>query len=215
MTTKRALVGLYVLVALAHRVGLGVPVGWLALATKPLLMPILLAYVVVSTRRGRRPAALLVGLAFGWAGDVVLQTSLSVAFLVGLGLFLAGHVGYIVGFVRLHALAGLRRRALLAVPYAVAYVALTVALWPRLGTTRVPMAGYGLVLFAMALLAMALDWRLGVGALLFVCSDLLLGATHVGISFPAADLVVMSTYAAAQLVIVLRWLGLTAAGESG
>ncbi|WP_411111162.1 lysoplasmalogenase [Streptomyces sp. c-19] len=160
---------------------------------KPLLMPLLAAHAVT---RGA-PKLLIAALLFGWGGDVFLLSDADWAFLVGMGSFAAGHVCYLVLFGR--------RRA--SVPLGIAYTAALVGtvalLWPDLpADLRIPVAGYSLLLTAMAYRASSLGLLAGLGGALFLLSDTLI-ATGVAAwpQLPAPDFWVMLTYIAAQYLL--------------
>jgi uncharacterized membrane protein YhhN len=88
--------------------------------------------------------------------------------------------------------------------YALVWVALITALWPGLDAgMRIPVAGYSLLLTAMAAGAFGLGGTGAAGGLLFLLSDGLIAA---GLADwpqpPAHDLWIMLTYAAAQFLLV-------------
>nr|WP_262386843.1 lysoplasmalogenase [Streptomyces sp. TRM49041] len=162
-------------------------------AAKPLLMPLLAAYAAV---RGA-PRPLLVALLFGWGGDVFLLSDADWAFLVGMGSFAAGHVCYLALFGRA------RTSPVLGVCYGAALVAVVALLWPDLpAELRVPVAGYSLLLTAMAYRASGLGLAAGAGGALFLLSDTLI-ATGVADwpQPPVPDFWIMLTYAAAQYLL--------------
>ncbi|MFE7548967.1 lysoplasmalogenase [Streptomyces gardneri] len=160
---------------------------------KPLLMPLLAAYA--ATRGAPKP--LIAALLLGWGGDVFLLSDADWAFLVGMGSFAAGHVCYLVLFGRR------RTSPLLGAGYAVALLTTIVPLWPDLpAELRIPVAGYSLLLTAMAYRASALGLLAGLGGALFLLSDTLI-ATGVAQwpQLPAPDFWVMLTYIAAQYLL--------------
>ncbi|MFE9741935.1 lysoplasmalogenase [Streptomyces sp. NPDC006477] len=160
---------------------------------KPLLMPLLAAYAVT---RGA-PRLLTAALLFGWGGDVFLLSDADWAFLVGMGSFAAGHVCYLVLF-------GRRRTSVpLAAAYTAALVGTVALLWPDLpAELRIPVAGYSLLLTAMAYRASSLGLLAGLGGGLFLLSDTLI-ATGVAEwpQLPAPDFWVMLTYIGAQYLL--------------
>jgi uncharacterized membrane protein YhhN len=123
------------------------------------------------------------GLALGAVGDVALLGIGRRAFLTGLGAFLAGHVAYLIGIAQLLAprqwLAG---AGWLGIAFIVAGGAIAAALWRRLGSLRVPVAGYIAAITAMTIGALAVyrtgalpapaHLYLAAGAALFWCSDI-------------------------------------------
>ncbi|CAM5558424.1 Lysoplasmalogenase OS=Streptomyces alboniger OX=132473 GN=CP975_07650 PE=3 SV=1 [Streptomyces alboniger] len=168
---------------------------------KPLLMPLLAAYVM--TRGGPRP--LLAALLLGWGGDTLLLFDADAAFLAGMGCFAAGHVCYLVLFARYgdrNRYRGARGAALVA-GYAAALVVTVALLWPDLpADLRVPVAGYSLLLTAMALGATAPGPATAAGGALFLLSDTLI-ATGVAEwpQLPRPDFAIMLTYVAAQFLL--------------
>ncbi|MFE5535625.1 lysoplasmalogenase [Streptomyces sp. NPDC056492] len=160
---------------------------------KPLLMPLLVAYVI--TRKA--PRLLIAALLFGWGGDLALLFDADPAFLIGMGSFAAGHVCYLVLFGR-----G-RTHPALGGAYALALVGTVALLWPDLPPDlRIPVAGYSLLLTAMAYRSSALGLRAGLGGALFLLSDTLI-ATGVADwpQPPRPDFWIMATYVAAQYLL--------------
>ncbi|MFD3541178.1 lysoplasmalogenase [Streptomyces sp. NPDC058662] len=160
---------------------------------KPLLMPLLVAYALT---RGA-PRLLVAALLFGWGGDLALLFDAEAAFLVGMGSFAVGHVCYLVLFGRRAA------HPLLGGAYALALVGTVALLWGDLpADLRVPVAGYSLLLTAMAFRSSALGPRAGLGGALFLLSDTLI-ATGVADwpQLPRPDFWIMATYLAAQYLL--------------
>ena len=114
-----------------------------------------------------------------------------------MGSFALGHVCYLTLFGRR------RTSPALGALYAVALVGTVVALWSDLpADLRIPVAGYSLLLTAMAYRASALGVLAGTGGALFLLSDTLIAT---GIAdwpqLPAPDFWVMLTYIAAQYLL--------------
>lgn len=171
-----------------------------ALATKPLLMPLLAAYAVT---RGA-PRALLAALLCGWAGDVLLEVGGTPAFMAGMGCFAAGHLCYLRLFAARGAFRG-TRRALGAryACYGLVWAVMITLLWPGLDPgMRVPVAVYSLLLTAMAAGAYGLGRTVAAGGALFLLSDTLIAT---GIADwpqpPGHQVLIMLTYAAAQALL--------------
>lgn len=161
---------------------------------KPLLMPLLVAHVIA---RGGAPRLLVAALLFGWGGDLALLFDADPAFLIGMGSFAAGHVCYLVLFGRR------RTHPALGAAYAVALLSTVTLLWGDLpAELRIPVAGYSLLLTAMAYRSSALGWRTGLGGALFLLSDTLI-ATGVAEwpQPPRPDFWIMATYLAAQYLL--------------
>lgn len=164
---------------------------------KPLLMPLLAAYVV--TVKG--PRLLTVALLFGWGGDTLLLFDADPAFLAGMGSFAAGHVCYLALFKR-HGTPR-ARGAWVVAAYAAALIVTVTLLWADLPPDmRGPVAGYSLLLTAMAFGATRLGLTAAAGGALFLLSDTLI-ATGVAEwpQAPRPDFWIMLTYIAAQFLL--------------
>ncbi|UUY51892.1 lysoplasmalogenase [Streptomyces yangpuensis] len=160
---------------------------------KPLLMPLLVGYVIT---RGA-PRLLVAALLFGWGGDLALLFDAEAAFLVGMGSFALGHVCYLVLFGKRPA------NPLLGGAYTLALLGTVALLWGDLpADLRIPVAGYSLLLTAMAFRSSALGLRAGIGGALFLLSDTLI-ATGVAEwpQLPRPDFWIMATYLAAQYLL--------------
>lgn len=175
-------------------------VEWAAF-TKPLPALLLLAYALASGRGSLLAVALL----FCAGADVALD--LDGLFVLGVVLFGLAHVCFLVLFVQ----RGSRLRAPVVLAYLVVWVLVMWWLWPSLGDLRLQLAGYSLLVTAMAVLAAGLNWRTGLGGALFVVSDTLIAAGLAERSVvPQQGVVVMVTYFAALFFLVTGVRGLTA-----
>jgi uncharacterized membrane protein YhhN len=177
-------------------------------ATKPLLMPVLAAFLLAAGDRkagaGRLPAA---GMLLGGLGDTALLASERSErwFIPGMGGFAAGHACYIAALARDGAARGARPRV--AAGYAALWAVLIAVLWRRLGDLRVPVAAYSLLLVTMAVLASGRNRAAAAGGALFVLSDTLIALGLAGIkAVPRQDSAVMPTYVAAQFLLAAGWL---------
>ncbi|MEW2328027.1 lysoplasmalogenase [Micromonospora chersina] len=190
---RRPWLALFGVVALVELVGVALdstPTQWLA---KPLLAPLLLAYL---WERRRRVDPVAVGLVAATAGDVALLVPGQAAFLAGMGCFLVTQVAFLTAFLR-------HRQPPVAalVGYLVTWAGANALLWGSLGALRLPVLGYSLALSLMAAAAAGVSRRTAAGGALFLVSDLLIGVGAAGGDFPGRDLLVMTTYAAALLLI--------------
>ncbi|MEB8338949.1 lysoplasmalogenase [Streptomyces endophyticus] len=170
---------------------------------KPLLMPLLAAYVIAC----RGPRLLCAALLLGWCGDVLLLFDQDTVFLAGMGAFAVGHVCYLVLFKR-HGTAR-ARSALLGAAYGVALVVTVASLWPDLpADMRGPVAAYSVLLTCMAFASSRLGTAAGIGGALFLLSDSLIA---MGVAdwpaLPRPDFWVMGTYVAAQYLLARGVLG--------
>lgn len=206
----------YLIASAAHLAILYLGPAWAVTATKALLMPLLALAVVMLVRpvRGATIGLLLVAIALSWGGDVALSFPGVLFFVIGLCLFLLGHVAYVVLFLRLRP----RGRSLPAwtLVYVAWYAAFLALLGPHLGALFVPVAIYGLVLGTMAALAGGIGGAVALGGALFVVSDsvLALGRFLPDYEFALHDLTVMSTYLAAQGLIAYGVVQLAVRGRS-
>jgi len=182
-------------------------------------------WAAIGTPLAPYAAFLFCGMSLSFVGDLIMSGVLPLPnhVLFGMGTFGIAHVVYILGYVRLAAVLGQRSWALPAAAV-LAYCALGVPLWWRLvrspGQPRLvnwASLAYSLVLATMAGLAAGVALQevsllpLGLGALLFVVSDLLLGhRLFQGGHFVSIGDCVWMTYILGQLLIVFS----TASGLS-
>ncbi|MEZ0447794.1 lysoplasmalogenase [Cellulomonas sp. ICMP 17802] len=149
----------------------------LARVSQWLLMPVLAAVVASATRwpRGHLVTWVLVALGFSWLGDLVPSlVGDDASFLVMVGFFLLAQVAYVVAFAPHAGRSVLRRRPVLLLPYAAVLVGLVAVCAPGAGALLVPVAVYGGVLTAMAVLATGLGRLAAVGGAVFLVSDSLI-----------------------------------------
>jgi uncharacterized membrane protein YhhN len=174
-----------------------------ALAVSPL------AAIAFLLLRGRERWLLGSALAASTLGDVLLE--LHGLFVPGLGAFLGAHLCYATLFFREwpgRARLTNRQRLLLGL-LLVSSTALTVWLWPGLGSLAVPVLFYIAALTAMAAAAIGADARYppsAWGALLFVLSDSLIGIGRFRSPVPLSDYLVWGTYYVAQCCLALGYL---------
>ena len=177
-------------------------VGRSQTAVKAVLMPSLLIWVLLALGAAA-PRLLVAGLAFATIGDVGLE--FDSLFLVGMAGFFAMQVCYVLGFISMGAWPNVRRNWTVAAGYLVFWVAANALLGPRLGDLRIPILGYSLALCVMATFAAGVDRRVGIGGMLFLISDMLIGVDLADLGFPGRGMIVMLTYFAAQYLIVTGW----------
>lgn len=195
----------FVVVSALHLAALFV--GWqdAALPTKFLLMPSLLVALLLSLPSRRSEVALWAGLAlvFSAAGDVLLADPGEFGFLIGLGCFFLAHVAYVVLFVR--PLRARRPPWWAFVLFAAWWGGLIVALLPHVGPLAIPVTVYGFVLCLAAAAAMGTTPLIGVGAVLFLASDSLLGFRFFlpGFALWQEDVIIMLGYIVGQALIIV------------
>jgi alkenylglycerophosphocholine hydrolase len=203
MTTSakaRGLAFVAFLAAALYLVGLWRDWPVLRLATKPLPVLCLLAWVLT---RAEGPYARLVaaGLGLSMAGDVLLEFPR--LFVAGLAAFLCAHISYTAAF-----LTDTRRLALLrALPF-LAWLGFVYArLRPGLGEMTTPVTLYITAIGVMLWRAAALEGREGsprpavIGALLFGLSDTLIGLDRFAAPIAGVRYPIILLYWAGQLGI--------------
>jgi len=168
-----------------------------------LLMPTLAAVVASATRwpRGHLVTWVLVALGFSWLGDLVPSlVGDDAAFVVMVGFFLLAQVAYVVAFAPHVRRSVVYRRPLLLLPYAAVLVGLVAACAPGADSLLVPVAIYGGVLTAMAVLATGLGRLATVGGAIFLLSDSLIALDAFVPSWDLAEqgFWVMLTYVVGQ-----------------
>jgi uncharacterized membrane protein YhhN len=172
--------------------------GWL-ISSLPLIKPAIHKWVI---------AALI----FSWGGDVLLmlEPQNSIFFILGLVSFLVAHICYIVFFQRIKKEEKVKTNWLLILPVPVYYTLLIIFLFPHLGNLKLPVLIYGAVISTMLAFALhmqqimykAAGTKMMMGAILFIISDSVLAINKFYQSFGGAGIVIMLTYAFAQLLIV-------------
>lgn len=210
---NKLLIG-YFIVGVIHVLSLLILAALLGDITKVLLMPLLIAYVFTELRNKNGFGVLLFAVLFCWAGDILLifTEQNELFFLLGLGAFLLGHIGYIFTFRKCKASG--KNKSLPAIYYGLPLIyaiGLLLLLIPKLGDMTVPVVAYAVVISMMCVAAM---WRWGntsvvsfkmviYGAILFVISDSIIAVNKFYAPFSAASLLIMITYILAQYLIVV------------
>ena len=185
----------------------------LQLFTKPLLIPLLMLWVWLNVAFTKTRSLILAALFCSFAGDVFLlfEYKNPVLFIPGLVSFLLTHILYIVYFL---SLPNGKKSLLKTLPYlgllVLAYgVALIYILFPSLGSLKIPVVIYAVVIMSMLLASLHIYYRVSkgagvlfiAGACFFVLSDSLLAFNkfHSPLAFP---FLIMLTYCTAQYFIV-------------
>lgn len=202
----------YIIIAAANLVAQVISSIELNQFTKPVLMPLLLFYILEYSKGRVTIKTLLLGLAIllSWLGDVaLLYQSNQLYFMIGLGLFLMAQVTYIV-VLKKSAFQEIQFDILKVLPFALFALILFAILIPNAGDLAIPIFIYGIVISIMAGTSRLRDgltaqesYRLALyGSLLFLASDSILAINKFYVEIPVAGLWIMSTYAAAQLLLV-------------
>lgn len=206
----------FVAVTVLEIVGDVAQMQWLHYASKPLIVGLLLAWTWRHRAVGGRPMTVLrVGLVFALLGDIFLMNREVDLFGLGLASFLVMQLCYCVVFRMRGALrvVGPTTIGLTALPFLVyAGVFLSIlhpvfATKPALRELWIPVVVYVVCISTMGLMAALRRGADGygpvlAGALLFMVSDSAIAVNSFLAPFAGSTLLVMSTYAAAQYLIV-------------
>ncbi len=173
---------------------------------KPLTTVLIIVLALTLSPHGSAVAKSLIvgGLIFSLAGDIFLMLP-SDQFMAGLVSFLAAHLLYIAAF----AAEGWHLTPVAAIPVIVVGAVLLRILLPRAGQMRIPITIYAAALLALLWQSLgratavgdAGAWLALAGATIFVASDATLAINRFVKPFRAAQLVIMSTYVLAQVLI--------------
>jgi uncharacterized membrane protein YhhN len=213
--------GAYAVVGAANVVGEVTDTAVLADVTKPLLMPLLLAWVLASASRGsgvdRVLRWLIVGIVAAWLGDLLLMGDGDLWFALGLVAFLVMQLCYLRAITAIPGPGLVRAWKIALIPYVLLWLGLNALVLPGAGDMRVPVVVYSTVIIVTALAALdlvlrvprPLGWRVAFGALVFVVSDALIAMTAFGplSAAPAWSGIIMATYVIAQAMIVTGLTG--------
>ncbi|MFT3795920.1 lysoplasmalogenase [Flavobacterium sp.] len=180
---------------------------------KPLLLPFLLAAVGASAKF-KTKTLLFAALLFSWFGDIVLMFADQGErfFIIGLVLFLTAHVIYIALFNKQPKNSNPKSKLALAIGClsVIGYLcAMLYLLFPTLGTLKIPVTIYAMVISTMLLMAIKGfghwnnpgNYYIFIGAIGFVVSDSLLAFDKFHEPLPMASFNIMATYLAAQFLI--------------
>ena len=198
----------------AHAIGAP---EWVHFISKPMVVLGLGLYFYLHTQLApsRLRNLMLLALLLGWLGDMALLL-VNLApdmFILGLVCFLVGHVVYILVFHSQWPVTwreNMKKLSIFWMFVVTLAVVLVAYLWPLLGSLRIPVAAYAVVLAGMSVAASlrlggvsarSYTWVLA-GAVLFMLSDSLLAINKFGSPLPLAGALIMGTYCLAQFAIV-------------
>lgn len=185
--------------------------------TKPLLMTSLSIYywLVTADNRNRFSKLLFIGLLFSIGGDTYLMFEGNLFFMLGLGCFLFTHLYYTAAFLSFHSLSRgfIRQQPWLIIILTGYLFGIMSYLWADLRELKIPVFIYGTVISIMALAAVNLKSKvpkhtfiiLISGVILFIFSDSIIALSKFKSDFlitPYRNFIIMSTYIAAQYLIV-------------
>ena len=184
-------------------------------SAKPLILLSLMSYYLLNT--SMRSVVFLAALFFCWVGDIFLlfQSKNELFFMAGLGAFLIGHLFYILSYLQFrledtHSELLGPQKVRFSLPIILAGTGLITILYPSLGSLRIPVMIYALILTLMVLTALFRFGRTSkisfafifFGAILFMISDSMLAINKFLNPLPWASSWIMATYSLAQYLIV-------------
>ncbi len=169
------------------------------------IIPIaLLVLAVINTEPNYIRPILLLALVFSAFGDLLMAFD---AFLFGVAAFLLAQLSYAV--ILRHYWQSAHKRWFLTVVLIIYMLAMAWLLTPNLGNLLLPVIAYLITITAMGLLAvqssLPIRWVL-LGAMLFIISDSFIAINKFINPFPFESYWIMSTYYAAQFMLVTGFL---------
>lgn len=212
---KISLIVLFVIILFADLFAVYTNNESLRFITKPLLIPLLIAFFIFQTNgfASTLKKWIILALLFSWAGDVLLMFELTNGnfFIFGLVAFLIAHIFYILFYEYVIRLEGLERNYLFFIPVLIYYASLIYILSPHLGEMKLPVRIYGAVISYMLIQALHTSkikskeaaWLMITGAVLFIISDSILAINKFYEPLQYSGIAIMLTYGIAQLLITL------------
>jgi uncharacterized membrane protein YhhN len=178
-----------------------------------LFKPLTICFVILIALQPKNPVssfyryAIILGLLFSLAGDIFLMLPRD-SFIQGLVSFFIAHLFYVAAFIYA---SGLDLPIVSMIPFALYGSLMLRLLWPHLGKLRLPVVAYMMVILLMGWTAtgrwiwtgQAGSLTAMAGAILFMASDSLLALDKFRGRFRSAQLLILSTYFAAQWLIAL------------
>ena len=202
------------ILALLDIAGIAAAQPTLHAVAKPLLIPVLLLLLIITSSAVPGKILLIVGLCFSWMGDLFLlfEYRSKLFFILGLASFLTTHIFYIIHFVRIRSanISLLKKQPILLALVPAYGITLVWQLYPHLGDLKLPVMVYAAVICTMLLASLHIFFKVSskaaryyvAGAAAFVISDSLLAIDKFYQPFAYAGVFIMLTYCAAQYCIV-------------
>jgi len=184
---------------------------------KPFLLPWMALYFLLYSAKGDYKWMVILAFFFSWTGDMLLMFSgsMEILFYAGVGGFFIAQLSYILVFSKYFSnqkKGFVIRKPLVLIPYILYLIGIIVLLFPGLdGFMRPIIVIYGTSLITMAIAAVNLRGKVPSlafnlifwGSILFVLSDSMLAINKFHTELPKSGVLIMGTYIAAQLLILL------------
>lgn len=185
---------------------------------KALIIPVLMTLFLANEKvKGNRlNLFMLTGLLFSWGGDVLLEVPEEYGdfFIPGLLSFMIAQAMYLTIFFTTPGPNIIKKKPILVLPVLIYGAVLIYFLSPVLGMMKIPVLLYATII--MTMLCGAVNrykkvnkvsyWLVLAGAILFVFSDSGIAFSKFIHPFGGSSLFIMSTYVAAQYLIVIGYL---------
>ncbi|HCY85437.1 MAG TPA: hypothetical protein DHV36_09920 [Desulfobacteraceae bacterium] len=207
----------FALISLVHLVGEAVASKPVRYLSKPLLMPALALYYLMSTEAFSWIMA--AALAGGWLGDIFLmipdRDEKRRFFKLGLVAFLLGHLFYVWAFLAWGSLGQLPVPGMLSILFFVGYgVVVFIKLKPYMGALFVPITAYIIVIVLMGVSTglctgtqnLPAGFAVVIGALIFMVSDTLNAWNRFAREIPYERILTMATYLGGQFLLVYGYV---------
>jgi uncharacterized membrane protein YhhN len=191
----------------------------LSLILKASVIPVLIIIFAINARPSINGIQFLMvaGLFFSLIGDIILEFTLRNGnmFIIGLASFLIAHVMYFMLFFLTPGRNIIfNKRIILLLPVILYGSGILYFLYNDLNDMRIPVIIYTVIILIM--LSGAINrmekvnkssfYLVLTGAILFVISDSAIAVNKFSFAFAYSSIIIMSTYAAAQLLIVLGYV---------
>lgn len=188
--------------------------------SKVMLMPLLALYYHYYLKGAKGSKFIYLALFFSWLGDIFLMfprdesSHGKILFILGLVSFLIGHINYIAHFyneIRFKIKETIIvQKPYLLLPFFLFIILFLKVLYPTLGTMKIPVTIYGVVITSMMITAfnrknivnIVSFYFTIIGAILFVFSDSCIAINLFYQPFELARMMIMITYILAQLIII-------------
>ncbi len=183
--------------------------------TKPFLMPVLAVFYAVSVSAPALNWLIIFALIFAFLGDCLLLNTGDIFLKAGTFSFLAAHVFYISAFAKSIVFSEVPLQFyILLLPYVLYGAILYIMLFPYLKSMKVNAFVYIVVISVMSFLSLLRMnnivgfkfWMPFLGSSVFIISDTMIAFNLFKVNVKWREIMVMVTYIAAQLMIVLGFI---------
>ncbi|MCF8358443.1 MAG: lysoplasmalogenase [Prolixibacteraceae bacterium] len=208
---------IFLLIFVADLVAIALHLHVMEQIVKPLIL-IWIMVVFIRNARAGHPVfkTAIAAFALSLIGDVLLMlpSQSGIFFLAGMGAFFVSHLFFILTFTRTNSRESqlITRKPVVFLPVILTGIVLYLLLFPHLDLVmKIAVLGYAIAITGMVFTALNRKGRVGymsflllfIGAVLFFISDSLLAVNKFWYSIPASGIMIMSTYMAAQFLIML------------